>query len=137
MEDYISANFNDYTINKIQQAVAFTLGGSDWLTRKQLFEGLKFSDISVSTSQLYKDIELLRECSHVSGFNYFKGDRGFDKSTVVIIVAFRWLARNRSRGQAIIHLSEVIKLLEVKKTDANRQYCNHTTVEVKAKPVTI
>ena len=132
--DEISPNFNYQTIKQIHHTVKMVLGGADWLTKKQLFAGLAFADIPIADSQLCKDIALLRECN-IPDFNYFKGDKGFDKKSATIIIIFRWFARNRSRGQGIVHLPEVLKLIgEIDKND-KQQWCNCRTIEVQAIPV--
>lgn len=98
-----------------------------------MLEGLDCIGLSVCTAQLSKDIGLIQQCS-IPGFNYFRGDKGFDKSSATILVVFRWLAHNRSRGQGAIHLSEVVQLIktgEIKK-NGKQQRRNCSAIEVKA-----
>lgn len=100
------------------------------MPRKEVIEGLRFAGISYSNQSLTRDTALLNECK-MPGFNYFKGDSGLDKSSATIVVVFRWFSFYRSRGQGIVHLPEVLKLLGEIEKDVE-QWCNHSTIEVKA-----
>ena len=137
MEGYISSNnFNYYTIAKIHRAVHFAIGQSDWLSRKQLLEGLAFAGIPISYPQLYKDVELLKSCN-ISGFNHFKGDRGFDRSSSEIIVVFRWMATYRSRGQGVLHLPELLKLIRNYDNDKKQQRDHSTNQPIEVSSITV
>ncbi|NET29519.1 hypothetical protein [Okeania sp. SIO1I7] len=130
----ISPNFNYQTIREIWKAVELALNGADWLTTKQLLEALDFAGVGCSKSTLNRDVSLLDECK-ISGFNHFKKDKGFDRSSITILVILRWFSCNRSRGQGMIHLPEVLKLIktvaEIEKNE-QQQWRNCPTVEVQA-----
>ncbi len=127
----ISPNFNYQTIKQIHHAVRLVLGGADWLTRKQLLDGLAFAGIPVGRRSLCRDISLLQECK-IPDFYYFRGDKGFDKKSATIIIVFRWFARNRSRGLGIVHLPEALKLIGEIDKNEQQQWCNCPTIEVTA-----
>ncbi|NES64126.1 MAG: hypothetical protein F6K24_02105 [Okeania sp. SIO2D1] len=129
----LSDNFNLETLKRIDKTVDFVLNGADWMTRKELLEGLDCVNLPVHTSQLSRDIDLLQQCN-ISGFNYFKGDKGFDKSSATIMIVFRWLARNRSRGQGATHVSEIVQLIKTGeiKRNGEQQWRNCAAIEVKA-----
>ncbi len=132
MEDYTtSKNFSNQTISKISRAVDLAIGLSDWLTRRELLDGLSFAKLPISYPQLYKDVDLLKECK-ILGFNHFKGDRGFDRTSSMAIVIFRWLATRRGRGQAVLHLPE---LMEIILNYDQQQRSNYSTIEVECKTI--
>lgn len=127
MEDYTtSKNFSNRTLSKISRDVNLAIGFSDWLTRKELLDGLNFVQLPISCPQLYKDIQLLGNLD-ILGFNYFKGDKGFDRTSSTAIVIFRWIATRRGRGQAALHLPE---LMEIILNYEQQQRSNYSTIEV-------